>query len=64
MADIDIVPRRRTSVWLWIALAIVALAVIFFLLAMAGDPQRVASALGAPGNATAIAAAPAAAALT
>lgn len=41
MADIDIVHKKRTSVWLWIVLAIIALAVIFLLLAMAGEPGPV-----------------------
>ena len=32
MADIDVVPKRSTNVWLWIILAIVLLAIIWFLM--------------------------------
>lgn len=30
MADIDIVPKRRTSTWLWVAIVLIVLAVLFF----------------------------------
>ena len=39
MADIDIVHKKRTSVWLWVALAIVALVVLFLLFGMFAEPQ-------------------------
>jgi bacteriorhodopsin len=29
MADIDVVPKRRTSVWLWVILAIVVIAILW-----------------------------------
>jgi bacteriorhodopsin len=29
MADIDVVPKRKTSVWLWVMLAIVILAILW-----------------------------------
>jgi hypothetical protein len=32
MADIDIVPRRRSYVWLWIIIALVILTVLWFAL--------------------------------
>jgi hypothetical protein len=39
MADIDIVPtRRRTSVWLWVILAVIALLVLFWLLGTQAPP--------------------------
>jgi bacteriorhodopsin len=41
MADIDIVHKKRTSVWLWVVLAIIVLAVIVWWLAMSGQPQTV-----------------------
>jgi hypothetical protein len=31
MADIDIVPKRRTNTWIWIILAIVVLMVLWML---------------------------------
>jgi hypothetical protein len=33
MADIDVVPKQRSNTWLWIVLAIVAIAVLVWLLA-------------------------------
>ena len=32
MADIDVVPKRRTNAWVWILLALVILAVLMMLL--------------------------------
>ena len=29
MADIDVVPKRRTSMWLWVILAIVIIAILW-----------------------------------
>lgn len=49
MADIDIVHKKRTSVWLWVALVIIALAVIVWMLAAAGQPQPVAQFLESAG---------------
>jgi hypothetical protein len=31
MADIDVVPRRRTNTWVWILLALVLVAALFML---------------------------------
>lgn len=36
MADIDIVPKRGTSVWLWVILALLVLAVLWWF--MSGEP--------------------------
>ena len=46
MADIDIVHKKRTSVWLWVALAIIVLAVLFLLFGMTADPSTVTHAPG------------------
>jgi len=32
MADIDVVPKRRTSLWVWIILAIVVVAILWIAL--------------------------------
>jgi bacteriorhodopsin len=32
VADIDVVPKKRTSVWLWIIIAIVGALIVFALL--------------------------------
>jgi hypothetical protein len=39
MADIDVVPKRRSSAWLWIAIAIV-IAVILWMLLGTGTATR------------------------
>jgi hypothetical protein len=39
MADIDVVPRKRTNTWLWIILAIVAALVVWAVIG--GVPERV-----------------------
>ncbi len=36
MADIDVVPKHRSNVWLWIVLAIIVIAVIFWAFRGAG----------------------------
>jgi hypothetical protein len=36
MADIDVVPRRRSNTWLWIVLAIIVVAVVMMMM-MGGD---------------------------
>ena len=41
MADIDIVHKKRTSVWLWVVLAVIAVAAIFWLLMVVGQPQAI-----------------------
>jgi bacteriorhodopsin len=33
MADIDIVPKRRSSIWLWVVLAVIVIAAIVWLMA-------------------------------
>lgn len=40
MADIDIVPKRRTSTWLWVAIALIVLAILFFWL-MGSTPTQI-----------------------
>lgn len=49
MADIDIVPKQRSYLWLWIVLALVVLAVLWY--AFAGDrgASRVGQAQGGTG---------------
>jgi bacteriorhodopsin len=32
MADIDVVPKRRTNIWLWIVLAVIVAVVVFALM--------------------------------
>jgi hypothetical protein len=41
MADIDIVPRRRSLTWLWILAAIVIVALILWALMGNNDPASV-----------------------
>jgi cytochrome oxidase assembly protein ShyY1 len=41
MADIDIVPRHRSYLWLWILIAIVVLAVLWYALAGHRGSSRV-----------------------
>ena len=33
MADIDVVPRRRTNIWLWIIVALIVIGVLWWALA-------------------------------
>ena len=54
MADIDIVHKKRTSVWLWVALAIIVLAVLFLLFGMTADPPTVTHAPGGAAPSTAL----------
>ncbi len=42
MADIDIVPKHRSYVWLWIIIAIIIVAIVWFLVSRSGTS-------GAPG---------------
>jgi bacteriorhodopsin len=39
MADIDIVPKKRSATWVWVLLAVVVLAVIIWML-MGRAPSR------------------------
>jgi hypothetical protein len=39
MANIDVVPKRPTSVWVWVIAAIIVAVVLFALFAMRGDPS-------------------------
>lgn len=48
MADIDIVPKERSYTWLWIVLALVILAVVWYALA-GGNNQDVGSLGGEAG---------------
>ncbi len=36
MADIDIVPKHRSYVWLWIIIAIIIVAIVWFLVSRSG----------------------------
>lgn len=40
MADIDVVPKRRTNIWLWIVLAIVVVVVLWMLMAGGTNTPR------------------------
>ncbi len=46
MADIDIVPKHRSYTWLWIVIALVVLAIIWYAIARSGHP----AAAGAVGS--------------
>ena len=39
MADIDIVPKHRSYTWLWVLLALVVVAVLWYVLAGGGADQ-------------------------
>ncbi len=39
MADIDIVPKHRSYLWLWIVIALIILAVLWYVLAGNGTPD-------------------------
>ena len=44
MANIDVVPKKRTNVWLWLVIAIVLVTILFALGVFSGDsPNRVGS---------------------
>jgi hypothetical protein len=47
VADIDIVPKKRSSTWMWIVLAIVVIALLFWLLG--GGTQPAARGVPSPG---------------
>ena len=46
MADIDVVPKGRTNVWLWIVLAIVVVAVLWWAFGRNHTPVRTGANLG------------------
>jgi hypothetical protein len=46
MADIDIVPKHRSYLWLWIVIALIILAVLWYVLAGNGTPGN--GTLGTP----------------
>lgn len=48
MADIDVVPKHHSNLWLWIVLAIVVLAILFW--AFAGRTHAAARLNRAPGE--------------
>lgn len=52
MADIDVVPKRRTSVWLWIIAAIVIALIVMAMLGMfsGGAANRVGELITSPLN--------------
>jgi len=39
MADIDVVPKRRTNVWLWVILAVIVLAILWMALGRGATPR-------------------------
>jgi hypothetical protein len=41
MADIDVVPKRSTNLWLWIILALVLLAIIWAVMSNGSSDTRV-----------------------
>jgi hypothetical protein len=43
MADIDIVPKHRSYLWLWILIALVVIAVLWWALSGNNAPARVGS---------------------
>jgi hypothetical protein len=50
MADIDIVPRRRTSTWMWILLALVVLVVLWAVMGRGDAPPSSGSLLPSGGG--------------
>ena len=49
MADIGVVPKRHTTTWLWVIVALVVVAVVLFMsFAMGGDQTRPVSDLIGP----------------
>ena len=48
MANIDVVPKRHTSVWVWVIAAVIVAVVLFLLFAMGGDETRPVSGLLGP----------------
>jgi hypothetical protein len=53
MADIDVVPKSRSNMWVWVILAIVVVAVIIW--ALAGRTHTVTELLGPHQSLTALA---------
>jgi len=47
MADIDVVPKSRSNVWLWVVLAIIAVVALWFLFGRNGT-NRTTSRLSSP----------------
>jgi len=47
MADIDVVPRSRSNVWLWVVLAIIAVVALWFLFGR-NQTARTSSQLSSP----------------
>jgi bacteriorhodopsin len=57
MADIDVVPKRHTTTWLWVIVALIVVAVVLFMLfGMGGDQTRPVSELIGPSLTTTAAA--------
>jgi hypothetical protein len=52
MADIDIVPKRRSSTWLWVLVAAVVVALLIWMLMPRGDAVNSGS-IQAPGSSAA-----------
>ena len=49
MADIDIVPKRRSSTWIWILMAIIVAIVVMWML-MGREPASSIGGVSAPGH--------------
>ena len=48
MADIDVVPKRRTNVWLWVIVALVVALILFAVMGtFSGEPTQVGELMGA-----------------
>jgi hypothetical protein len=41
MADIDVVPKRKTSAWVWLLLALAIIAVLWFVMGRTPAAERV-----------------------
>jgi len=39
MADIDVVPKRKTNVWLWVIVALLVIVALWFMFARNGSSQ-------------------------
>ena len=48
MADIDVVPKRHTTVWVWVVALVVAAVLLYLLFPMGADQTRPVSGLIGP----------------
>ena len=49
MADIDIVPKHRSRTWLWVVLALIVVALLFWMMGGRTDAPTRGSLRGGPG---------------